>query len=294
LAIDIGKDDMTRKLAPGRILALSGVWFAVAIAIFPLLWLLITSFKTQKEIFSINPTFIPLEPTLRNYRVILEGYDPGRGLQVPILPVFRNSIVVAVITTATALIVASTAAYSLVRSGIAWIKWVFLAILFMRTIPRIIIAIPMYLLLQRLGLLDSIPGLVLAHLTVVLPLAAFLMVSFMQDLPTEIEEAARVDGASNLQTFMKIVLPLSTPGLAVTAIFGFVLSYNEFLYSIILISSPGARTLPVALSLYIQQYGIVWELLSTAGTLAMLPVVAFAFLIQRYIVRGLSMGAVKG
>jgi ABC-type glycerol-3-phosphate transport system permease component len=275
-------------------LALSGIWLAVAIAIFPLLWLLITSFKSPKEIFSINPTLIPLEPTLRNYRVILEGYDPGRGLQVPILPVFRNSIVIALITTATAVIVAATAAYSLVRSGLAWIKWIFLAILFMRTIPRITIAIPLYLLLQQLGLLDSVPGLVLAHLTVVLPLATFLMVSFMQDLPTEIEEAARVDGASNMQTFIKIVLPLSAPGLAVTAIFGFILSYNEFLYSIILISSPGVRTLPVALSLYIQQYGIVWELLSAAGTLAIVPVVVFAFLIQRYIVRGLSMGAVKG
>ena len=134
----------------------------------------------------------------------------------------------------------------------------------------------------------------LTHLTVVLPLATFLMVSFMQDLPEEIEEAALVDGASRLQTFARIVLPLSAPGLAVTAIFGFILSYNEFLYSLILVSSPEVRTLPVALSLYIQQYGIVWELLSAAGTLAALPVVAFAFVIQRYIVRGLSLGAVKG
>ena len=129
---------------------------------------------------------------------------------------------------------------------------------------RIAIAIPMYLLLQRIGLLDSVPGLFLAHLTVVLPLATFLMVSFMQDLPIEIEEAAFVDGASRFQTLRRVVLPMVVPGLAVTAIFGFILSYNEFLYSIILISSPAVRTLPVALSMYIQQYGIVWELLSTA------------------------------
>lgn len=285
---------MARRFDLNRILSLGGVWLAVLIAVFPLYWLFVTSLKTPLEIFSATPTLIPRDPTLENYQRIFEGYDPRRGLEVPILPVFRNSIVVALATTAIGLVVATTAAYALVRSRIAWIKWLFLAILLMRTIPRITIAIPLYLLLQQFGLLNSVPGLVLTHLTVVLPLATFLMISFMQDLPEEIEEAAFVDGASRLQTFVRIVIPLSAPGLAVTAIFGFILSYNEFLYSLILVSSPEARTLPVALSLYIQQYGIVWELLSAAGTLASLPVVAFAFLIQRYIVRGLSLGAVKG
>jgi ABC-type glycerol-3-phosphate transport system permease component len=285
---------VARRFNLNRILSLGGVWLAVLIAVFPLYWLFVTSLKTPLEIFSDTPTLIPQDPTLENYRRIFEGYDPRRGLEVPILPVFRNSIVVALSTTTVSLLVATTAAYALVRSRIAWIKWLFLAILLMRTIPRITIAIPLYLLLQRFGLLNTVPGLVLTHLTVVLPLATFLMVSFMQDLPEEIEEAALVDGASRLQTFARIVLPLSAPGLAVTAIFGFILSYNEFLYSLILVSSPEVRTLPVALSLYIQQYGIVWELLSAAGTLAALPVVVFAFVIQRYIVRGLSLGAVKG
>jgi ABC-type glycerol-3-phosphate transport system permease component len=285
---------VAKRFNLNRILSLGGVWLAVLIAVFPLYWLFVTSLKTPLEIFSATPTLIPQDPTLENYRRIFEGYDPRRGLEVPILPVFRNSIVVALSTTTVSLLVATTAAYALVRSRIAWIKWLFLAILLMRTIPRITIAIPLYLLLQRFGLLNTVPGLVLTHLTVVLPLATFLMVSFMQDLPEEIEEAALVDGASRLQTFARIVLPLSAPGLAVTAIFGFILSYNEFLYSLILVSSPEVRTLPVALSLYIQQYGIVWELLSAAGTLAALPVVVFAFVIQRYIVRGLSLGAVKG
>lgn len=277
-----------------HLLSLSVVCIAVLVAIFPLYWLFITSLKNPLEIFSPTPTLIPEEPTLRNYRVILEGYDPNRGLQVPILPVFRNSVIIALVSTVVGVGVATTAAYALVRSGIAWMRWLFLAILLMRTIPRITIAIPLYLLLQKLGLLDSIPGLILAHLTVVTPLTTFLMVSFMQDLPEEIEEAARIDGASRLRTLWSVVLPLVAPGLAVAAIFGFVLSYNEFLYSVVFISSPSVRTLPVALSLYIQQYGIAWELLSAVGTLATLPVVVFAFLVQRYIVRGLSLGAVKG
>ena len=285
---------MHRRIHWGRLLSIAGVWLAVLIAIFPLYWLLATSFKWTTEIFSIKPTFIPQDPTLRNYGVILSGYDPGRGLQVPILPVFVNSIVVATLTTGVAVAVAASAAYALVRSGLAWMRWLFLAILLMRTVPRIAIAIPMYLLLQRIGLLDSVPGLLLTHLTVVLPLATFLMVSFMQDLPIEVEEAAFVDGASKTQTALRVVLPMVTPALAVTAIFGFILSYNEFLYSIILISSPSVRTLPVALSMYIQQYGIVWELLSTAATLATIPVVLFSFAIQRHIVTGLSLGAVKG
>ena len=285
---------MPRRIDWGRLLALTAIWIAVLVAVFPLYWLFVTSLKWPTEIFSIEPTFIPRNPTLRNYAVILNGYDPGRGLQVPIVPVFINSIVVATLTTGVAVAVAGSAAYALVRSGLAWIKWLFLAILLMRTIPRIAIAIPMYLLLQRIGLLDSIPGLFLTHLTVVLPLATFLMVSFMQDLPIEIEEAAFVDGASKLQTLLRVVLPVVTPGLAVTAIFGFILSYNEFLYSLILISSPAVRTLPVALSMYIQQYGIVWELLSTTATLAAIPVILFSFLIQRHIVTGISMGAIKG
>ena len=270
------------------------VWAAVLCAVFPLYWLLVTSLKTPLEIFSIRPTLIPSHPTLHNYQVVLQGYDPNRGLQVPILPIFRNSVVIALCTTVLGVGAATAAAYALVRSGLGWLRWMFLAVLLMRTIPRITIAIPLYLLLQRLGLLDSIPGLILSHLTVVTPLATFLMVSFMQDLPSDIEDAAFIDGASRIQAFWHVVLPLVAPGLAVTAIFGFVLSYNEFLYSVIFISSPSVRTLPVALSLYIQQYGIAWELLSTVGTLATLPVIAFAFVIQRYIVRGLSLGAVKG
>lgn len=285
---------MRNRHDQGRIFALIGVLLAVLIAIFPLYWLLVTSFKWTTEIFSVAPTFIPLKPTLRNYSVIISGYDPGRGLQVPILPVFRNSVVVALVTTAVAVTAAACAAYALARSGLAWLRWLFFAILFMRTVPRITIAIPMYLLLQRLGLLDSLPGLFLTHLTVVIPLATFLMLSFMQDLPQEIEEAGLVDGASKMQIFIRLVLPLSAPGLAVTAIFGFIMSYNEFLYSIILISSPSVRTLPVALAMYIQQYGIVWELLSTVATLATIPVIFFSFFIQRHIVTGLSMGAVKG
>ncbi len=283
-----------RKHKIPRVVALCGVWFAVFVAVFPLYWLLVTSFKSPSEIFSIEPTLIPREPTLRNYQVIIDGYDPGRGLQVPLLAQFRNSVVVALIASFIGVSVATAGAYTLVRSGLTWLKWVFLAILLMRTIPRVTMAIPLYLLLQRIGLLDSIAGLALTHLTVVIPLATFLMASFMQDLPEELEEAAFVDGASKLQAFIRIVIPLAAPGLAVTAIFAVVLSYNACLYSSILISSPGARTLPVALSLYIQQYGIVWELLSTAGTIATLPVIVFAFVLQRFIVRGLSMGALKG
>jgi multiple sugar transport system permease protein len=283
-----------RSARASNIVAIVIVWVAVIIALFPLYWLFVTSLKTPLEIFSDVPTLLPESPTLRNYQVILDGYDPNRGLRVPIVPVFRNSVVIALVTTFIGVSAATGAAYALVRSGVAWIRWLFLAILLMRTIPRITIAIPLFFLLQVLGLLDSIPGLVLAHLTVVTPLATFLVLSFMQDMPLEIEEAARIDGASQAQTFVRIVLPLMAPGIAVTAIFAFILSYNEFLYSLILISSPSARTLPVALSLYIQQYGIAWELLSAVGTLATLPVIAFAFLVQRYIVRGLSLGAVKG
>ncbi len=191
-------------------------------------------------------------------------------------------------------VVATCTGYSLARKRIKIMTWAFLAILVMRTIPRISIAIPLYLVIQQLGLLDTLQGIILAHITVVLPLATFLMYSFLQDLPTELEEAALVDGASRVTAFVRVIVPLAAPGIAVTAILGFILSYNEFLYPLILVSTQKSMTLPVALSGFILEYGIKWNLLTAAGILAVLPAVVFAFIVQRHIVRGLSMGALKG
>jgi len=266
----------------------------LAFTLFPFIWLLLTSLKRPVEIFAYPPTFWPRTPTLDNYMSLIAGYDPTRALKIPIVHSFMNSVVIALATAIIVVIAGAMAAYAVVRRRTPWMIAVFVGILVMRTIPRISIAIPLYLLIRRLGLVDTVPGIVLAHITLVLPLAMYMMYSFFQDLPVELEEAAQVDGASRFTTFRRIVLPLAAPGLAVTAILAFVFSYNDFLYALVLVSTERSMTLPVGLSTFIMQYGIAWELLSAAGTLATLPVILFAFFVQRYIVKGLTLGAVKG
>ena len=161
----------------------------------------------------------------------------------------------ALVTTVVCTAVATCAGYSLARRRVRLTAWAVLAILVMRTIPRISIAVPLYLSIDDLRAVDSLPGIVLTHITVVLPLATFLMYSFLQDIPAELEDAAQVDGASRLDTFVRVVVPLAAPGIAVTAILGFILSYNEFLYSLIIVSTDRSQTLPVALSKFIWRTG---------------------------------------
>jgi multiple sugar transport system permease protein len=276
-----------------RLVVPIGVTLALLYTLAPFVWLLLTSFKQPVEIFKYPPTFLPQHFTLHNYSVILRGMDPSTATSYPVLPAFLHSCIVALATTVICTVVATCGGYSLARRRIRLMLWAVGAIFLMRTIPRISIAVPLYLSIDDLGLLDTLPGIVLAHVTVVLPLATFLMYSFLRDIPEELEDAAQIDGASKFTTFTRVVVPLAAPGIAVTAILGFILSYNEFLYSLIMVSTTQSQTLPVALSKFILAYGIKWNLLSAAGILAVLPAILFAFIVQRHIVRGLSMGAVK-
>lgn len=278
---------------PGRLLVPVGVALALIYTLAPFLWLLLTSFKNPVEIFQYPPTFFPENFTWHNYSVILNGEDPTTSTAYPVLAAFVHSCIVALATTLICTVVATCGAYSLARRRIRLMAWAVLAILVMRTIPRISIAVPLYLSIDDLGLLNTLSGIVLTHITVVLPLSTFLMYSFLQDLPRELEDAAAVDGASKFTTFVRVIVPLATPGIAVTAILGFIISYNEFLYSLIVVSTDKSQTLPVALSQFILAYGIKWNFLSAAGILAVLPAILFAFVAQRHIVRGLSLGAVK-
>jgi multiple sugar transport system permease protein len=270
-----------------------GVTLAIIYTLAPFAWLLLTSFKNPVEIFQYPPTFWPKHFTLHNYSVILHGEDKSTATSYPVLQAFLHSCIVALATTTICTVVATLGGYSLARRRIRIMAWAVLAILVMRTIPRISIAVPLYLTISDLGLLDSLPGIVLTHITVVLPLSTFLMYSFLQDIPNELEDAAAIDGASRFGTFWRVIVPLATPGIAVTAILGFIISYNEFLYSLIITSTDKSQTLPVALSEFILAYGIKWNFLSAAGILAVLPAIVFAFIAQRHIVRGLSLGAVK-
>jgi len=264
----------------------------------PPLWLFVTSFKHPVEIYSETPTLIPHSPTLSNYVSILGGRARIWGVETKLgfslVTFFKNSVLAALATTFISVIVATCAAFGLARKRMRITMILFMAILIMRGVPRISIAIPLYTFLGQLGLLDTIFALTLTHITIVLPLATFIMYSFFQDLPVELEEAGMVDGATRFGAFLRIIVPLSTPGIAVTAILCFIYSYNEFLYSLIMVSTSKSMTLPVGLGTLVREWGAVWELLSTAGCLAIIPAFVFSLLVQKYIVRGLSLGAIKG
>ncbi len=258
---------------------------AAALFVFPIAWLLVGSFKQPVDVLEVS---IPSNPTLRNYRVVLDTYPVDRFL--------RNSVVVAFGSTMIALTCGSLAGYGFARRRYAFrgSGLVLLAILAFRMLPGVALGIPLYLLFSRLDLIDRSPALILAHAAIQIPLVIWIMKGFFEDVPIEIEEASLVDGSSRVGALVRIVLPLAAPGFAVAAILSFLFSWNEFSLALILTSSPDLQTMPVALAQMNLLYGIRWDLLSAASAMYIVPTLLLALFLQRYIVRGLTMGSVKG
>ena len=270
-------------------LGLMSVW-----VLWPVYWLVSASFKSLGEIRSNPPTLWPHVFTWSNYLHVISGFDARYNMTFPMATSLLHSFEVSVGVSAIGVLIASLAAYAIVKSRLQWMFAIFLVILLARAIPNIAVDIPIYLLFASLHLTNTIGGLILAELTLVVPLATFLMHSYFQELPKDLEEAAAVDGASRWYTLWRITFPLSLPGIAVAGIVSFILSYNSFLLPLILTNSASTQTLPVILSGFITEYGSLWNLLSAASTIAVLPVAAVAFFAQKGLIRGLSLGAVKG
>ncbi len=265
------------------------VWIIVlaclAVALFPIYWMVSASLKPGLLTFARPPVWW-WRPTLENYAALAGKESFGRYMM--------NTVIVASATTVLALAFGSLAAYGITRFQFPGSNAIPLFFLVMRMVPRIVIVLPYYVIMRELGLLDSLTGLVLSYTGFALPFALWMMIGFFQDIPVALEEAAMMDGCSRLGVLLRVTLPLATPGLAATAIFAFLLGWNEFLFSLILTSSESSRTLPVVVSGFVTDRGIMWGEMSAAGTLIALPVIAFALIVQKYIVRGLTLGAVKG
>ncbi len=261
------------------------VTVGLVVFLFPIVWLFLGSLKPSVDVLTVS---LPTHPTLQNYRQVVDTYPVSRYL--------RNSLMIAIGSTTLSLVVGSLAAYSFARSRYRFPgrRFLLLFILVLRMLPLIALGIPLYLLFARLDLIDRAPGLILAHAAVQLPLVIWIMQGFCQDVPVELEEAGMVDGATRLSVIFRIVLPLVTPGLAVAAILAFLVSWNEFGLALILISSPDLLTMPVALAQMNLIYGIRWDLLSAAAAMYIVPTMVMAVVLQRYIVRGLTTGSVKG
>ena len=274
---------------------------------FPILWWAMASIKTVPEILTAPPSFI-FEPTLNWFRVVLGDADPaqfntadqggavGRGSssggKFYSIPYLRTSLLVGAVSTLFVLILATPAAYALSRFRMRRRKDIAFWILSQRMMPPIVAAFPLFTMFRRFEWLDTYHGLILIHTAINAPLAVLLLLSFFDEIPRDLDDAAMVDGASRFRAFWDIVLRYVRGGLAATAVLAFIFSWNEFLLSLVL-TTGGIRTVAVASSTFTTAFATEWGYLAALGTASIAPIFVFILLVQRHLVRGLTLGAVK-
>ncbi len=310
---------MAGKKVWNKVILTAACFIITFVFFFPILWWFLCSFKPYGDIFHLPPVFV-FKPTTTWYQVVLGGVfyqdteleqtgaitGEGGGLYYSV-PYLRDSVIIAVVSTFLVTVVAALAAYGLSRFAFRRRKDVVFWILSTRMMPPIVAALPFYLMyisvqnwawqsgppfIKNLRLIDSYYGIILLHMIMNLPLAVLLLKSFFDEVPRDLDEAALVDGANRFQAF-QLILNYVKPGLAASAILSFIFSWNEFLLTLVL-TKGGVRTMPVASSTFITAYGVEWGYLAALGSAAMIPVFIFILLVQRHLVRGLTLGAVHG
>jgi multiple sugar transport system permease protein len=261
---------------------------ATLFALAPIYWMLTISLKREVDHFAVPPLWFSFTPTLEHYRDAFLARNFGQYL--------ITSVIVAVSSTFCALMVGTLGAYALARFKMPGQldRKLALWILSTRMFPPIVTAVPLFLMMRDLRLLNTRASLIILYTGFNLPFVVWMMRGFFLEVPRELEEAALVDGDSRLGVFRRVLLPLVAPGLAATAVFCLIISWNEFLFALVLTQTDVAMTLPVGIAGRVTQYEIKWGVMSAAGVVAMMPILVFAMAVQKYLVRGLSLGAVKG
>jgi multiple sugar transport system permease protein len=260
----------------------------------PILWLVSASMSTRVELMSVPAHWIPQHPTLKNYLDIFLPGSSASEVSRTIGITLLNSLKVASAVTVICLIVGGLAAYALVRINFRYSQGIMVGILGTRMIPEVSLIIPLFILASRFRLIDTPAVLILTYLTFSLPFAIWLMAAFFQTIPIELEDAARIDGCTRLETLFRIVMPISAPGLVSTGLFIFLLAWDEFFYALIFTSTMASKTAPVAIAEFVGRYVTDINAMMAAGVLVAIPPVLLALLFQRYIVSGMTAGAVKG
>ncbi len=280
------RDDVRYVDLGWGLLRWAGIGLALTVVLVPFLWLVTTSFKLESDYLAYPPRFIPDRWSFEGYRILFQREQLGHF--------FINSLVVTLASTALSVTLGSMAAYSLSRAPLPFRLNGIIAfwMLLTRMYPAIAIAIPYFLIIRNLNLLDTRWALIITHTAFNLPFVIWLMIGFYQELPRELERAAMVDGCNVWQRFTKIVLPLSGPAIVATSILAAILSWNEFLFAVMLTRNE-AKTLPVVMAGFITDKGLLWNQMTALGVITVLPVLIFAIAVQRYLVRGLTLGAVK-
>jgi len=269
------------KWAGNLLLAVLLVWTLV-----PFYWMVATSLKKDKEIYGFEATLIPRHPTLDAYRRLFA--------QTPFVKYLRNSTIIAVTTTVGSLVLGSLGAYALARLRFPGRSVIARGLIFTYLVPQSLLFIPLFAIMSTFALIDTREGLILAYLGITLPFCTWLLLGYFRSVPVELEEAALVDGCSHLSALVRIILPMSLPALAVVAFFSFTQAWNEFVYANVLVNSVDVRTITTGLTLFIVEDVFFWGPMMGAAVLATVPPVLVYLVFQRWVVKGLTLGAVKG
>ncbi len=254
--------------------------------LFPFYWMLTTALKPNDDMYRPEPLLVPVRITLSHFhKVFFDSHFPEY---------FRNSAIVALAVTILSLVVGIFAAYAIVRLDFRGKNLIARGLIFSYLVPPVLLFIPLFELIFKVGLLNTREGLVLAYLTFTVPFTTWLLMGYFRTVPVALEEAALVDGCTRLTALFRIILPLSTPAIVVTALFSFTLSWNEFLYALTFTSNPVSQTVTVGLTSTVAEDVFFWGVMMAASFLIAIPPVVLYLLGQRWVVRGLTAGAVKG
>ena len=299
-----------KRVGRGLALAVASLLF-LGYVLAPIAWLVSSSFQSEHEIISKPPHWLPQAPTAQNFAAIFtardktvtyetrKARDPASGGFIPstasnLLPAMLNSFIVACAVVALNLLVGVPAAYAMAKIHFRGRQASIYTILATRVIPDIALVVPFFLFIRNLGLLDNIWSLIITYLAVTVPFSVFVLVSYFKSLPDELDKAARVDGCSRLQTLTRVYLPLARPSLVAVILFAFLASWNEFLLALMFTQTTASQTLPIVVASFTSDFTISFSFINAAGVLAIIPPVILALVFERYIVSGLTAGAVKG
>ncbi len=269
-----------RRFQPWHLLA---VLLIIALCLFPFYWMVTSSFKNGQDILSPTPTFA-FQPTLDNYQRALTKFDVLASLQ--------NSLLVALVTTGISLLLGTPAAYAIARFEFKQKRDLWFWFITNRMVSPIVLALPFFIMARNLKLLDTPLVLILIYLTFNVPIVVWICADQFRSIPKELDEAAMLEGYSPFSIFWRIGLPLASPGIAVSAIFSFIFSWNELLYALVLTRNR-AQTAPVVATNFMSGYELPWGQIMATGTMIVLPVIVFSLIVSRQLVRGLTMGAIK-
>jgi ABC-type glycerol-3-phosphate transport system permease component len=264
----------------------TGMLLLLGVTVFPFYWMVNTSFKPQSEVFQAPPTFVSTSWTLASYARIWETRAMGRY--------FLNSFVVSVGSTLVAMALSALAAYGFSRFRLRWERPLILLLLFTQMLPGTLLIIPYFQLMAGLRLINTYLSLILAYVSFALPFSTWMLIGFFRSIPLELDEAAMVDGCGRLGAFWRVILPLSLPGLVAVAIFTFLLAWNAYVFALVLTTDPKMFPLPVGIANLLGEYQVAWNEMMAAAVLATLPVFVLYGFLERYLVQGITAGAVKG